>query len=173
MPLQFSRVRIQRDDAVAVEVVAFAIVAVPIGPGITDAPIRQIQFGIVRTGQPDRGASGFPRVPLPRFEAGFAGSGHEIEAPRFVAGGDVKRGEESTDAVFSAGRSHDHFVFDDERRGRERVSRLGTHNFFIPQQLSVLCIDRNHVTVDRAHEQTVAMNGDAAIQTTAARARLR
>ena len=45
IPFQLAGIGIERDHGIAVEVVAGAVVAVPIGPGIADAPVGQIQAG--------------------------------------------------------------------------------------------------------------------------------
>ena len=57
-----------------------------------------------------------PGVAGPRFVAGFPGTGNRVEAPDFLAGIDVPRGDEPTDAEFAARGAGDDLVFDDERR---------------------------------------------------------
>ena len=45
MPLQLSRVGIQRDDGAGIEIVAWPRISVPVGPGVPGAPVNEIEFG--------------------------------------------------------------------------------------------------------------------------------
>ena len=57
MPFQFAGVGVERHHRIGIEVVAVAQFRIPIGAGISNAPIREIQLRIVRAGEPDRCAA--------------------------------------------------------------------------------------------------------------------
>src|SRR6185503_4589763 len=100
-------VDVERDDAVAVEVVAEPPAAVPIGRRIARAPEREVRLGIVRGGVPDRGATRAPRVAGPRVVAGLAGARDRVEAPDFLAGLRIERRDVSANSHVAAARADD------------------------------------------------------------------
>ena len=63
VPPQLSRPSVERDDAVRVEVVAGAVVAVPIRSGIAGPPIDDVQIGIVGPRDPRRRGATFQLSP--------------------------------------------------------------------------------------------------------------
>ena len=134
MPSEPAGVGVERDDRVGVEVVARPLRRIPVGTGVAHAPIREIQIGIVRAGQPDRSAAMLPglgiaiglrigRARLPGLVAGLAGTGNGVEAPGLLAGLGVVGGDEAADAQLAAADADDDLVLDDERRQRQRVAR--------------------------------------------------
>src|SRR4029077_12977352 len=144
VPLQFSRVRVERDDRIGVEVVAGPLLAVVIRADVADAPVRQIQLRSGGAGQPNRSAAVFPRVgiakafalrrtALPRVRSLFAWRRNRVEAPRLFSCRHVIRGNESADAVLAAADADDHLVLDDERRVRDRVPRLRARDLALPE----------------------------------------
>src|SRR5215470_13329339 len=52
VPLQLSCVRVNSDNTLRVEVVSFTHIAIEIRGGITNSPIKKIEFGVVATGHP-------------------------------------------------------------------------------------------------------------------------
>src|SRR4029453_9411494 len=101
---------------------------------IADAPVREIQVGVVRTGHPNRSATGLPRIARPRLATRLAWSRDRIEAPGLFTRAGIERGQEPPYAVLGARCSDDDFVFDDQRRDGERVTQLGSGNRDIPDQ---------------------------------------
>ena len=79
VPLQLARISVQRDHGTRVEVVSRAHLGVPVGPCIPNAPIRQVQRRVIRTGQPDRPATMLPRIAAPRLVARFARLGDGLD----------------------------------------------------------------------------------------------
>ena len=124
VPLQLSGIRIERHDAVGVEIVARPQIRVPVRTGIPDAPERQVRRRIVGRRHPQRSAAGLPRVAFPGFVAGLAGPGNRVEAPDFLSGARVECRDKTADAVFAAADADEHLVLDDERRHRDRVAEL-------------------------------------------------
>src|SRR4030095_7746802 len=104
----------------------------------------------------------------------LAGAGNCVESPEFFPGLRIERGYEAAYAKLTARRPGDDFVLHDERRHGECVSGLGpgTLDGDIPLLAAAPGIERHEVTVDRAHEQRVAENGQPAIHPAAAGARL-
>src|SRR5437867_31063 len=107
MPLQLARVRVKRNDGTGVEIVAGAIVAIPVGPRVSNSPVRQVEVGIVRSCDPDGSTTVLPGIAVgrPGFVARFAGAGDRIEAPRFFSGLCIIGRDEATDTKFTAGRA--------------------------------------------------------------------
>src|SRR5262249_32151925 len=94
------------------------------GRGIADAPIEQIQFGIVGTGHPGGAAAVFPTVTGPGFMAFFAGTGNGPEAPGAVTGRDVESGQVAAVRGIPAGDADDDFILDEERRTGDIAAAL-------------------------------------------------
>src|SRR5438876_11816375 len=113
MPLQFAGVGVQCDDGAAIEIVACAIVAIAVGTWISDAPVSQIEVGIIRARHPYGSASVLPCFVIcrPRLVTGFAGTGNRIEPPGFFSGLCVVCGDEPTNPIFTARRAYRDFVF--------------------------------------------------------------
>src|SRR6185503_20259068 len=131
-------VDVERDDAVAVEVVAEPAAAVPVGRRVTRAPEREVRLGIVRGGVPDRGAARAPRVAGPRVVAGLAGARDRVEAPNFLARLRVERRDVAADSHVAAARAYDDFVLEDVGRHRDRVVLLRVGDDAIPLELAAL-----------------------------------
>src|SRR5262245_121042 len=93
MPLQLTGVDVERDDAVAVEVVAEPPAAVPVGRRIARAPEAEVRLGIVGGRVPHGGAAGAPRLAGPRVVAGLAGARDRVEPPDFLARLRIERGD--------------------------------------------------------------------------------
>ena len=72
VPLQLAGVDVERDDAVAIEVVAPARAAVPVGRRIAGAEEHEIRLRIVGARVPHADAAGLPRVAGPRLVARLA-----------------------------------------------------------------------------------------------------
>src|SRR5206468_10711950 len=124
-----------RDDRIGVEIVAGPLIRVPIRTGIANAPIGQIEGGIVRACDPDRSAAMLPglgiaerfgglRTRLPGFEPGLTRSRNRIEAPDLAASSRVIRSHEPANAELAAADADNHLVLDRERRERERIAGL-------------------------------------------------
>src|SRR5207237_3056150 len=127
-------------------------IRVPVWSGVADAPIREIELGIVRAGHPDRSAAMLPRFGVavglrlrrtgrPAFEASFTWTRNGVEPPRFLAGSRVVRGDEPANAVLTAADSDDDLVLDDERRERQRVAGLALRHFRGPHRAAALRVD--------------------------------
>src|SRR4029079_2262670 len=101
-----------RDDAVGVQVVAGSLRRVPVRPGIADAPVGEIELGIVRAREPPPRAAVLPRVAaaFPTIRAGLVRRRDRVEAPRLLARCRIERRDEAADAVFAAGHADDHLV---------------------------------------------------------------
>src|ERR1022692_2499302 len=108
IPFQFSGVRIERHNAVGIEIVAQSLLRVEIRTGIAGAPKDQVEIGIVGTRHPRRSAAMFPGIAGPSVMAGFAWAGDRIESPTFLAADGIIRGDESANAVLAAGHADHH-----------------------------------------------------------------
>ena len=131
--------------------------------------------GSVRTGRPHRGAAGHPRVAGPRFVPSLSRAWNRVEPPDLLAGPRIECGEKSPDTKLAAHRPHDDFVLHDQRCDGEPVAGLrpGAADSDVPHQSAGGRVDREHVAVERSHEQRVAEDCQAAVHAAAARTRER
>ena len=167
IPFQLPGIGVKGHHAIAVKVVAAALVAVVVGPRITNTPVGEVVFGIVRASDPNRGAAMLPRISRPRLVSRFALAGNCVEPPRFVAGGGVVGGNETADAIFPAGRTHNHFVLHNQGRVGERIAGFGPGHLFIPQHLAVRRVHCHKMGIDSGHKQGVAQNRNSAVDSSA------
>ena len=163
VPLHFAGIGVEGDDALGVEVVAFADVAVEIGGGVAGAPVEEIQLGIVGAGEPGAAAAGFPGVAGPGVVAGFAGAGDGVPAPETFAGVGVIGVEEAVEAMIAGGDAHDDFILDDHGRGGGPIAFGGFGDFGFPEHGSVTSVEGDQVGVGGAEVDFIAVDGDAAV----------
>ena len=168
MPSQPAGVRVERQHRIGVEVVAFALRRVPVRPGISGTPIRQIQSRIVRTGDPDGAAAVHPAVAWPGVVPRLPWFRNDVKLPDFFSGLGVKRRDEAANAVFAAGHTHDHLIFHDQRRDGKGVALRVFGDLRLPDRPSALRVDGHDVRVERAHEKRIAEHRQAAIHLAAA-----
>ena len=174
IPFQLAGVGVERDHAIAIEVVAEADVAIGVRRRIADAPEGEVGVGVVSADVPDGRAAGLPRIARPGFMARLARPGDGVEAPGFLAGLRVECRDVAADGAVAARRADDHFVLDDQRRVRDGVAvgrRVADGG--VPEDLPVLGVDREQVRVERSHEKRVAEDGESAIDASAAERALR
>src|ERR1039458_6695755 len=73
IPLQGSTIRIKGYHAVGVEIVSLARLPIPIGGGVANPPIKQVQLRIVRAGKPCRTAAYLPDRKSTRLNSSHLG----------------------------------------------------------------------------------------------------
>src|ERR1700693_5994648 len=86
MPLEFSRIGVQGQQSIAVEVVARAAFAAIRWRRIAGRPKDQLRGASVDSSDPVRRAASFIRLAFPRFLAGLTASGNRIKAPFSFSG---------------------------------------------------------------------------------------
>src|SRR5262249_23165741 len=151
-PLHRSRVGIESDERVRVEIVAEPVGAVHLRTGIARAPVERVELRIVGAGYPRRRAAPLPRIALPGLDALLAVSRNRRAPPRALAGFGVVSVEESADAVLAAGHPDDDLVLHRERRAREAEALVGVGGRDVPTDASRPRIESDDVSVERAHE---------------------
>ncbi len=135
MPFQFAGVGVQGERRIGIEIGAFALRRVPVRAGIADAPIGQVEFGVVGSGDPDGRAAVTPGVAGgPGIVARFAGPGNGVEAPDLLSRLRVVSGHETADPVLAARYAHDHLVLYHERRERHGVAGFIVGHLGVPQR---------------------------------------
>ncbi len=153
VPLQLAGVGVERDDAVAVEVVAKPRRAVPVRRRVAGAEEHEVRLGIVGARVPHADAAGLPRVARPGLVARLAGSGNRVEAPDFLAGLRIERRDVAADRAVAAAGADDHLVLHDRRVVRDRVAApSASATCDVPDLLAALRVDRDQVRVERAHD---------------------
>ncbi len=85
----------------------------------------------------------------------------------------VVGGDEPADAVLAARHADDHLVLHHQRRHGQRIAERVVRHLRVPDRLAALRVDGHEVRVERAHEQRVAEDRDAAIDLAAADAKRR
>src|SRR5260370_30548247 len=86
IPAQLSRLDLQRDNAIGVEIVALAIVTIGIRIRISSRPVECFGLRIVRAGEPRRSSAHFDSVALPGFEARCTAARNSPEPPAKLTG---------------------------------------------------------------------------------------
>src|SRR5262245_3908824 len=148
VPAQAAEVRVESHDGAGVEIVASAVVAVVVGPGIAGAPVDKIEIRVVRAGNPGGAAAGLPAVPVPGLVAGLPRAGDRPPAPEAAARRDLVGIDKTPDAVFTAGHTDDHLVADREWSSGEGVAGLVVCDDGVPAKLSGGEIDRDQVRIE-------------------------
>ncbi len=165
MPLARAGRRVERQQRIGVEVVAFAFVAVVVGIRVAGGPVQRIERRIVRTGHPRGAAAAGDRIGAlrPRVAAGFTRRRHRVVAPDARAGGRIVGIDEAARGVFAARDPHDHLVADDERRQRRRVAHLVVGEHDVPHHAAGQAVERQQMGVEGDHEQPIPEHGEAAV----------
>src|SRR4051794_26255154 len=113
VPLDLSRIDVDCDNAVAVEVVALARLARPLGARLPGPVEDDVLFGIVAAADPHGAAAKLERITGPRLAARIAGLlRNHIPRPVVLAGFRVERLNEPAWLIAA----HDHFALRNERR---------------------------------------------------------
>src|SRR2546428_1909136 len=149
------------------------MVAETMGPvhlrsGFAGAPVECVECRINRAGAPGRGAAAFPRVALPRVDATLPVAGNRVEPPRALARVRFVRIDEAANAVLAARDSDDDLVFHDQWRASEAEALIRVRRGHVPAHATGLRIERNDVSIERAHEDAIAKRGETAILRAAA-----
>ena len=173
MPLELARVGIDRHQAARVQIVAGAHVAIHARPGVARAPIDQVQIGIVGSGDPCGPAAALPRVARPGISARLAFGRNGVKAPGAFTRLRIVGVNEATNTVFAAGDAENDEIFHGERREREAVAFAVVHGRDVPDDVAGFRVQSNHMRVERAKENFVAKNRQAAIDAPAAGANVR
>ena len=170
IPFQLAGIRIERDHGTAIEIVAPALVAVPVRTGISDAPISQVEIRIVGTRHPHGSAPSLPRIASPGFVARLARARDGVKSPNFFARFHIVGRQETADTVLTAGGTDNHLVLHDQRGHGQSVAGLGFRYRNVPQRTPVFGVNRDQTGVDRRHEQRVAQDRHSPVHAAAARA---
>ena len=158
MPARRAGVPVQRDQGAGVQVVAGARVAVPIRPRIVDAPINQVELGIVGARHPGGSTAGLPRVTGPGFVAGFARPRDCPKAPCPPARLRIVGIHEASHARLAAANAHHHFAANGERRHRHAIARLVVGHLCGPPFLPALDVERHQIAIERGDVQLVVQD---------------
>src|SRR5581483_6780942 len=102
-PLELAGLRVEREHGGAVEIVAFALIAVIVGAGIAGGPVEQTGFRIICAGEPRGCAAMLCRGAVPGLKAWFAGRRDCPEAPHMLASGRFISVQKSAYAFIAAG----------------------------------------------------------------------
>src|SRR5258708_35279605 len=108
MPLQLPRVRVQRQQAVAVKIVSRAPFSAVRWRWIPRCPKKLVVHRVVGSRNPRRRPSGLPRIPFPALVRWLARPGPRIEAPLPLAGIGVVAIRKTPNAILPARYSEDH-----------------------------------------------------------------
>src|SRR5579872_5180685 len=163
IPVQLSGVSVEREQRVAVEVIAGACLPTIGGCRISRRPENLIRGRVKRSRIPGRGAADFPRIAIPRFMTGLTRARNGVKAPLALAGGCIVSIDESPNAVLTSGNSKDNQIFHCERRHSEAVSFAVVFGNDIPNYVAGFCIEGDYVRIESSEENFVAHDGEAAI----------
>src|SRR5882672_2565683 len=127
IPFEFSRLRIESEQGITVEIVARAPLAAIRRRRIAGGPKNSIGRGIVSPRDPRGRASDFPRVAFPRFMSRLARTRNSVEAPLAFACRGVVRVNESANPILPSRHSENHEILDRQRRKRDAVTLAVVH----------------------------------------------
>src|ERR1700730_7719531 len=160
IPFQCAEFRIERNDRVGVEIIAFPIRADKILPRITCAVIDQVGLRIVASWKPSPAPAILPALAGPARRILFNG----LEFPQFLPSLRFDAINLSCCREIAGGRSEGQSLASQYRRRGEvaavaicRVSQLR-----LPELSSGLLVDRNAASVNRADKNLASPDRDAA-----------
>ena len=85
VPLELASLGVQREVGVGIQIVAEALIAVEVRPGVSGRPVDGAGLGIVSPRHPGATAGMSDVLALPGFRAWFAGLGDGPESPYLFA----------------------------------------------------------------------------------------
>ena len=129
-PFQLAGGGVERDQAVAVEIVAVTVRAIEVRSGRAQRNIGDSARNVHRDEAPGVGAGAIlPAIGRPRIVAGLTGTRHGVERPHQLAGASVPGADVAVGASagisLAVGAARDDEVLVDRGRGLERESGIG------------------------------------------------
>ena len=115
VPLQFAGVRVKRQNAGSIEIVAGPRITHKIGRCVAGGPIDGVEFRIIGSGHPGRATAVQIGIARPTGGAEFSGPRNRPALPFFLSGCRIERGQKSPHAGISARGSHNDFVLHHQR----------------------------------------------------------
>src|SRR6202041_2635020 len=100
-------VRVERQHAVAVEIVTASRAPITAGRWVSRGPIDEVQFRIVRACDPRRRSAGLPRVAGPGLMSRLARPRNGVKAPSALTGVGIVRIHKSANTIFAARNAND------------------------------------------------------------------
>src|SRR6267378_8104298 len=132
IPFEFSRLRIESEQGITVEIVARAPLAAIRRRRIAGGPKNSIGRGIVSPRDPRGRASDFPRVAFPSFMSRLAGTRDGVEAPFAFACRGVVCINEAANPILPARHSDNPEILDRQRRKGNAVTLAVVHSRDVP-----------------------------------------
>ena len=170
VPANLTGVDVNRDDAVGVEVVAFANTSVEVGRRVAGAHVQQIGLRVEGAGDPAVRATPCPGLALggPGLGAGLAGLRHRVAAPLVLAGVEVEGVEVAAHPELPAGAPDDDHVLHDQRGDRGALPGPHISVGLVPDALAGGGVEREHVGVRGDDEDLPLSYGDPTVHVPAA-----
>src|SRR3990172_12197034 len=164
VPDDFAGVGIDRHDAIGVEVLTHSSRSVEVGGGVPDAPVEEVEPGIVGARHPGGAPSIFPAVSRPGLVPLLAGSGNGVEPPAELSRLPVESDDVPPMGRVSAGRAHDDHVFDDDRGSGDVAAEIGAVlDVDLEHLLTRLRVEGDDEVIDRSEVQVAVAEGDAPV----------
>ena len=164
MPLELAGFAVERQDAVGIQIIAGARIAVVLLARIAGGPVDGIELGVVAAGEPRGSAAVGDLRALPRFRARVAALGHHLEAPHLFARRLFERHHLSVRAVLAAAHARDDVIACSQRSARGEIVLRHAGDRRIPNLFAREAIERHDVCVVALQKYPVARHCDAAIR---------
>ena len=159
---ELAGLHLEGDHRVRIQVVAVARISHP-RPGVAGTPVGEAERRVVRAGDPDGHAAGFPGIARPRFIARFAFARNGVGLPRRLTGLRIERGDETADAHFATRNAHHDHALRGERCHGRVVTVSVILNLLFPNDFARARIERDQERIDGRHVHAVAIQRYAAI----------
>ena len=168
VPRDFAGLRTNRDHRSHPQVVAGTRFPGP-RAAVAGAPVGQIEFGIVRAGDPRRGTAALVRIVLRPGRIGlFRRIRRGVAAPDFLAGLRIQANHEATHTELAAGHAAHHDAVDYAGRAGDGVAFLPFGNLGFPHLFAGLGVQRIDMRIDRGHVHLAVEQRDTAVVQAAA-----
>ena len=170
VPLPLPGIGIHGQQAVGVEVVARAQVAVPVGGGVARRPVEHVRLRVVGAARPGGGAARLVGVACPGLGARLAFGRYVVVPPAQLARGDVVGVEEAAHAELPAGHADDGHVLDDHGHGGGAEAFRVVGDRLLPGDRAGQAVEGDQLGVEGGHQHEVARDGGTAVHLAAAQA---
>ncbi len=162
IPGEFSGIKVQRNHAVGVQIIAAAGGIIEVRRGIAGRYEEQTTLRIDGHAGPG-GAAALVGVAAPGRRRSITGSRHDVERPDHRPGRGIKRIDPAADAGIRTGIAGEHLAVECHRCAGDFVPLRAIGDTRVPQQLPARGVQRDQMPVGRTAKYPAPVQGHAPI----------